>query len=136
MMELLITISILSIVFLAMLSILPTAMMTIRQSEHRLAAGALIGAVTENLLAGDYTQLLANDGTFDAASSGAVGDLLKRLDDSTNDAAVLRVEVRIAGLTPTYPRTQLCEVVVSCNWTEKNGDQTMVRKMRVANVTR
>ena len=129
--EVLFSASFLAFFFFAIISLYPSTIFSVKQSEHRLAANALAQEMLDQCSAGPYSSLVA--GTWTAAAPGRLTFIADR---KLADQTVLRPVVTVAeGPTPNT-RARVREVTATVNWLERNRPQTLVRFRSIANVRR
>lgn len=138
MLDVVFTASLLAVVFMVLLSLLPTALLSTRQTEHRLLAGSLAVAILDECRSRPF-ELIASDQVVDLTTAGALGDILRRsprkADDSVEFAPVLTV-----GPCPHSgaPRNSLAQLSVTVRWRERNQPQPfeLTRVLQVARLNR
>lgn len=130
------TASLLAIVFMVLLSLLPAAMLSIRQTEHRLTAGSLAQHVLDECRSRPFSLLAANQ-VVDITTAGPLGDILRQLptrgDDAVEFATTLKVE---DSPHSTVPRDTLAMVTVEVKWHERGQDWTLERTAEIAKINR
>lgn len=130
------TASLLAVVFMVLLSLLPTAMLSVRQTEHRLTAGALATAVLDECRSGPF-ELLATDQVVDLSTPGALGDILRRAPRKGSDAVEYLPVLRVAASPhSTVPRNALAFLTVEVRWRERGEDLRLSRELQVAKLNR
>jgi len=128
--------SVLAVVFMILLSIFPTAMFSVRQTEHRFVAGGIAQAILDECRSGPFS-FLATDQDVDETTVGPLGDMVRRSihpgDDGVSYHATLRV-----GPSPTssVPRTTLAYLQVQVRWHERGRDHVVQRSLQVAALNR
>lgn len=128
--------SILAVVFMILLSIFPTAMLSVRQTEHRFVAGGIAQAILDECRSGPFS-LLADDQDVDETTVGVLGDKLRRSIHRGDDGASYRATLRV-GPSPTssVPRRTLAHLQVQVTWRERGKDYTVQRSLQVASLSR
>lgn len=134
MLELIFTATLLALVFMVMLNLVPTAMMSVRQGEHRVAANALAQAIVDECETMHFRHLQA-DRTYIPGSPGAVGAMLTRQARDLEDGTVLEPTLEVAGL-PGYNRRSIAHLRLTIAWQEKTGRRSLTREMDVSSVLR
>lgn len=128
--------SLLAVVFMILLSIFPTAMFSVRQTEHRLVASGIAQAILDECRSGPFL-LLEENAEIDQTSPGYLGDLVRRSlhpgDDGVSYQARLRVR---SSPTSTVPRNSLALVEVVVSWRERGRDYELQRSLQVAALSR
>jgi len=134
--EVVFTASLLALVFMVLLSIFPTAMFSVRQTEHRLTANGIAGAILDGCRSGPFTNLL-NDQTVDGTTPGALGDILRRSDLKGDDGTVFAASLKVApSPTSTVPRSTLCQLTVDVSWKERSQTLHITRVLQVSSLNR
>ena len=130
------TASLLAVVFMILLSIFPTAMFSVRQSEHRLVAGGIAQAILDECRAGPFSHL-ASDQSVDLTTTGALGDILRRSNHKGDDGMEYVPTLTVApSPTSTVPRSTLAQLRAEVSWYERGQTRTVVRILQVASVNR
>jgi len=134
--EVIFTASLLAIVFMVLLSIFPTAMFSVRQTEHRLTANGIAGAILDGCRSGPFTNL-ATDQTVDLTTPGALGDILRRSNLKGDDGMVFTPTLQVGpSPTSTAPRTTLCQLTVDVSWKERSRTPDITRVLQVSSLNR
>lgn len=134
--EVIFTASLLALVFMVLLSIFPTAMFSVRQTEHRLTANGIAGAILDGCRSGPFTHLATNQ-TVDLTTPGALGDILRRSNLKGDDGMVFTPVLRVGpSPTSTVPRTTLCQLTVDVSWKERSRTPHITRTLQVSSLNR
>lgn len=130
------TASLLAIVFMIILSLLPTAMYSVRQSEHRLQASALCLAILDECRAGPFSRL-QSDTSADASTPGPLGDLIRRNQRPGDDGTVYTAHLEV-GPAPhsSVPRSTLATVQVEVRWRERGQTLQIGRTTQISALNR
>ena len=130
------TASLLAVVFMILLSIFPTAMFSVRQTEHRLVAGGIAQAILDECRSGPFLRLATNQ-VVDATTMGPLGDVVRRCNHLGDDgmAYVPRLTVA-ASPTSTVPRNTLAQLTVEVSWHERGQTLKVTRILQVASLNR
>lgn len=132
MLEVVFAASLLAIVFMVLLSLLPSSLFALRKNEHRTQALALCMAVLQECRSGPFS-LLQNDGTFTSASPSPWSDLLQRHQPATTDGMKYEVEVHVENPGAGVPRNLLARARVIVRWVEpRGGPQQLERSLEIA----
>ena len=126
--------SVLAILFLALLNLLSTSFASVRQVEHRLAAGALAQCCLDECRGCPYEHLQATD-AVDLSSAGPLADMLRRQLLKTTDGVELTPTLALARVG-TIPRDRLTAVTVTVCWSDRAGTQTIRRNLRISALKR
>jgi len=130
------TASLLAVVFMILLSIFPTAMFSVRQSEHRLVAAGIAQAILDECRSGPFARLASN-AVADAGTPGVLGDIVRRSTHKGDDGMEYRPRLSIANSpTSSVPRNTLALVTVVVGWRERGHDYEVVRSLQVAALNR
>jgi type II secretory pathway pseudopilin PulG len=135
--EILFTFCLLSMVFVLTLNVLPAAMMSERQTEHRTAALALVQNVFDQCSAMSFKNL--TDGTHMVSSNDPIGVALASLPNHTDDGTQFTTRVVISAVpgASAPPRNLLCQVVVYVDWSEGyNKNKEIVEEMQISCINR
>ena len=134
--EVIFTASLLAIVFMVLLSIFPTAMFSVRQTEHRLTAKGVAGAILGGCRCGPFTNL-TTDQTVDLTTPGALGDILRRSNLKGDDGMIFTATLQVApSPTSTAPRSTLCQLSVDVSWKERSRTPHITRVLQVSSLNR
>lgn len=132
--ELIFTATLLALVFMVMLNLLPSAMMSVRQSEHRVRASALAQAIMDELSSMSYTDL-EQDRTYIIGSPGDIGAMLARQERTLDDGTVLEPTLEVSGVAG-ISRRSLAHVRLTLSWKERTGPRALVRELDISSVLR
>ncbi len=132
--ELIFTATLLSLVFMVLLSLLPSSLMSIRQGEHRLHANALAQAILDECASGPFSYLEL-DRTYLPTSPGPLGQMLQRQMLRLDDGTVFEPTLEVSGV-PGFPRTSLAHVRLTLTWKEKTSRPVVVRELDISSVLR
>ncbi|ODT62143.1 hypothetical protein ABS71_16165 [bacterium SCN 62-11] len=136
MLEVIFTASLLAIVFMVLLSIFPTAMFSVRQTEHRLTANNIAQAVLDGCRSGPFSNLVANQ-TVDLTTMGALGIILRRSNQQGDDKMVYTPVLKVAASpTSTVPRNTLCQLTVDVSWHERGQTLRVTRILQISALNR
>lgn len=134
--EVIFTASLLAVVFMVLLSIFPTAMFSVRQTEHRLTANNIAQAVLDACRSGPFSQLV-NDQTVDLTTPGPLGDVLRRSNQKGEDKLEFQPTLRVtASPTSTVPRNTLCQLTVEVAWKERGQTLRVTRMLQLSALNR
>ena len=128
--EVILTSSLLGLCALFLLGVLPGAMLSVRQSEHRIGASALAKAILDECAAGPFADLSV--GVFELSSPGALGDMLRRQQYQLDDQTLLNPRLEISNLTPETLR----KLKVTVKWRERNTDFEIIRELKLSSLQR
>ena len=134
--EVMFTVSLLAVVFMILLSIFPTAMFSVRQTEHRLVAAGIAQAILDECRSGPFLPLATNQ-VIDSTSPGALGELLRR-SNHLGDDGMEYVPRLTVGTSPTSsaPRSTLCQLTVLVSWHERGQTLAVTRILQLASINR
>lgn len=134
--EVIFTASLLALVFLVVLSIFPTAMFSVRQTEHRLTANNIAQAILDECRSGPFVNL-RTDQSVDITTTSALGDVLRRCNQEGDDKMQFVPTLQV-GPSPTSsaPRTTLCQLSVDISWSERGHTYHVNRILQVSSVNR
>ena len=134
--EVIFTASLLALVFMVLLSIFPTAMFSVRQTEHRLTANNIAQAVIDECRSGPFARLVA-DATVDKTTPGPLGDILRRSDQKGDDKMEFETTLRVSSSpTASVPRNTLCLVAVEVAWKERGQTYQVQRRLQLSALNR
>ena len=134
--EVIFTASLLAIVFMVLLSIFPTAMFSVRQTEHRLTANNIAQAVIDECRSGPFANLVPN-ATVDKITPGALGDIVRRCDQKGDDKMDFETTLKVAASpTSTVPRNTLCMLTVDVTWRERGQIYHVNRVLQLSALNR
>ena len=134
--EVIFTASLLAIVFMVLLSIFPTAMFSVRQTEHRLTANNIAQAVLDGCRSGPFSNLVNNQ-TVDLTTTGALGDILRRSNQQGDDKTVYAPVLKVAASpTSTVPRNSLCQLTIDVSWHERGQTLRVTRVLQLSALNR
>ena len=134
--EVIFTASLLAIVFMVLLSIFPTAMFSVRQTEHRLTANNIAQAVIDECRSGPFANLVPN-ATVDKTTPGALGDIVRRCDQKGDDKMDFETTLKVAASpTSTVPRNTLCLLTVDVAWRERGQIYHVNRMLQLSALNR
>lgn len=134
--EVIFTASLVALAFMVLLSIFPTAMFSVRQTEHRLTANNIAQGVLDGCRSGPFRNLIT-DQDVDTSTPGALGDILRSSDQKGDDKMdfVPTLKVR-ASPTSTAPRSTLCQLTVNVAWRERGRSYEVTRVLQLSSVNR
>lgn len=135
--EVIFSASLLAMVFFLMLSLFPTAMFSIRQTEHRLTAAGIAQAILDECRAGTFKDLV-NNASVDLTTNGRLGDILRRSNRIGDDRMEYEPKLTV-GNSPTaggVPRDTLCLVTVEVSWRERGQQLRVTRSLQISGVNR
>lgn len=132
--ELIFTATLLSLVFLVLLSLLPSSLMSVRQGEHRLHANALAQAILDECASGPFADLEV-DRTYLPTSPGPLGQMLQRQQLRLDDGTVFEPTLEVSGV-PGIARTSLARVRITLTWKEKTSRPVVVRELEISSILR
>jgi hypothetical protein len=138
------TASLLAVIFMVMMSLLPTAILSVKQTQHRLEANTLAGTILDECRSGAFENLLINYDvdpnspfTVDLTTPGALGDVLRRTPRRNHYGVEYTPRIVLAkSPTSTLPRGMLAQVRVEVRWRERNQEFEVVRILQIAKVNR
>lgn len=134
--EVIFTASLLAIVFMVLLSIFPTAMLSVRQTEHRLTANNIAQTIVDACRSGPFSNLSANT-NVDLSSSGALGDILRRSNQRGDDGMVFEPTLQVSkSPTSSAPRSSLCQLKVEVSWKERGQTFHITRVLQLSSLNR
>ncbi|MFN8613053.1 MAG: hypothetical protein U0931_36280 [Vulcanimicrobiota bacterium] len=135
--EVVFTASLLAIVFMVLLSIFPTAMFSVRQTEHRLTANNIAQAVLDECRSGPFANLVT-DCSVDLSTPGALGDILRRSQQKGDDGMVFEptLVVSKSPVSPTLPRATICQLKVEVSWKERGQNFHISRVLQLSSLNR
>lgn len=134
--EVIFTASLVAVAFMVLLSIFPTAMFSVRQTEHRLTANNIAQAVLDECRSGPFSHL-KTDQDVDTTTPGALGDILRRSDQKGDDKMVFVPTLKVrASPTSTAPRTTLCQLTVEVAWRERGQAYQVTRVLQLSSLNR
>jgi prepilin-type N-terminal cleavage/methylation domain-containing protein len=129
--EMCVALALISVVFLATLSLLPGAYSSFKRSEHRMAANAVAQEIIDHCCSEGFSSL--QPGSWDSTSAIPIAVYLA--DQTLEDQTVLKSQLLIepgAGAVSD----QLRLVTLTIRWNERESNQTLVRHRRIANLQR
>jgi hypothetical protein len=130
------TASLLALVFMVLMSIFPTAMFSVRQTEHRQVAASVALAVIDECRSGPFLPLASN-GNYDVSSAGPLGDYLRRQRLTGADGLDYVPSLSVTAVNgSSVPRESLAQITVTVRWKEKGRDLDLVRTLAVAALNR
>lgn len=130
--ELVFAIAVLVMVFFALMSLFPTMIFSIHQSEHRMQANSLGQLVLDQCNAGPFSNLVP--GVYSASAPGPLGPILNNV--TLTDQTVLVPQVTIqSGPSATTANLLRC-VTVNVTWTERSRDLVLTRYRQISNLSR
>lgn len=128
--------SLLAVVFMILMNIFPTAMFSVRQSEHRLVAGGIAQSILEECQSGPFTHLVANQ-NVDLTTPGPLGDILRRSNHKGDDGMDYVPTLAVANSpTSAVPRSTLAQLRVEVSWFERGQVRKLERILQVASISR
>lgn len=134
--EVIFTVSVLALVFMVLLNVLPTSILSVRKSEHRLTAGSVAQAVLDECRSAPFEYWEA-DNSYDTASPAPVGPLLQRCRRTLADGVVFEPKMQVGPVTGSgAPRATLAQIRVTVVWTARNESLSLVRELRLSPVLR
>jgi uncharacterized protein (TIGR02598 family) len=134
--EVVFTASLLAIVVMVLMNVIPTAMLSVRKSEHRVVAQTVAQAVVDECRAAPFSRLL-NDQSVSAATPGALGDILRRCRQEGNDHVVFEPRLVVGTVSGTAaPRDTLCQLQVTVSWKYRDDTYSLERSLRVSSLSR
>jgi type II secretory pathway pseudopilin PulG len=118
--EVIFTASLLALVFMVLLSIFPTAMFAVRQTEHRLTANNIAQAILDECRSGPFSNLTA-DKNVDLTTPGALGDMLRRSNQKSDDGMDFQPTLVVSASpnSATLARSTFCQLKVVVSWKER-----------------
>lgn len=132
--ELIFTASLLALVFMVMLNVVPTAMMSVRQGEHRVAANALAQSIMDECQTMHFQPFRA-DRTYIPGSPGVVGAMLDRQPRTLEDGTVFEPTLEVSGIAG-FERRSLAHIRLTIAWKEKVGRRSITRELDLSSVLR
>ncbi|MEW6278458.1 MAG: hypothetical protein AB1758_07555 [Candidatus Eremiobacterota bacterium] len=129
--ELILTATLLALIFIFLLNILPTTMMSIRQAEHRIRASAVAQAILDECASGPFRDLQAN-ATYIPGSPGPLGAMLGRQDLRMDDGVVLQPTLEVSAGAAGVPRDRLARVRVIVTWQERGRQLRVIRELKIS----
>ncbi|MBS2035972.1 hypothetical protein JST97_13365 [bacterium] len=134
--EVIFTASLLAIVFMVLLSIFPTAMFSVRQTEHRLTANNIAQAILDECRSGPFSRLTTNT-SVDLSTPGALGDVLRRSNQKGDDGMEFEPTMKVTGSpTSSAPRSTLCQLKVDVAWKERGQTFHVARVLQISALNR
>jgi len=132
MLEVIFAASLLAIVFMVLLSVLPSSLFALRKGEHRAQALALAMGVLQECRSGPFSRL-QSDGVFTPLSGPPLGPLLQRHMPVSSDGMQYEVELQIGNPGAGLPRNLLALARVRVRWNEpRGGPQLLERSLEIA----
>ncbi|HXE71439.1 MAG TPA: hypothetical protein VNO81_02165 [Candidatus Nitrosotenuis sp.] len=136
--ELVVTASLVTMIFVLMMNIFPSGMVAMRQADHRLAAQAKCRELLDFCQAGGFAPL-ATDGTYTPEEPGFLAGHLEPV--VLDDQVVLRPTVTVSAAPPPAgqppaPRGNLALVTVKVEWRERGRLLQVVQELRVSRIRR
>ena len=135
--EVIFTASLLALIFMVLLSIFPTAMFSVRQTEHRLTANNIAQAIIDECRSGPFTNL-TTDKTVDLTTPGTLGDILRRSNQKGDDGMDFQPTLVVSGspYSATLPRNGFCQIKVDISWKERGQTFHINRVLQLSSVNR
>lgn len=129
--ELVLTISLLAVVFLLILNLVPSVIFGGVEARHRLQAGQIAGELLDTCAARPFTALQL--GTYNPTNPGRLAGYLN--DVTTDDQVTFHPEVTISSVTGLDPK-HLKRVRATVRWRERNKDLHVARVRSVSGIRR
>lgn len=134
--EVVFTASLLAVVLMILMNIIPTAMLSVRKSEHRVVAQTVAQAVLDECRAAPFSRLVSNQ-SLNTASPGPLGDLLRRCKQEGNDHVVFEPRLVVSSVSgTTVPRDSLCQLEVTVTWKYRDETYLVERRLRLSSLSR
>lgn len=129
--EVVVAVSLVSLVMIFLFTMLPTTAVATRRAEHRQAASFLAEELLSRTQALAFAEVL--DGTYDPGNPGFYGaDLSAR---QLQDGLLLEPVVEVRDVTGVS-RDRLYQVRVTIRWKERDQELSLVRELRMSAMTR
>jgi hypothetical protein len=129
--ELVLTISLLAIVFLVILNLVPSVIFGGVEARHRLLAGQIAGEILDTCAAGPFSNLQI--GTYSPSNPGRLAGYLN--DVTSEDQVVFRPEVTVAAVSGLQPK-HVKRVLAVVRWKERNKELHVARVRSISGVRR
>lgn len=130
--EVVLSASLIGLIFIFLLNIFPASMLGVRQAEHRLAAQAQAQRLLDEASARGFDRLGVN-GDYTASNPGPFAGIID--DQKSEDGVVLSSRVVVSDVNP-IPRNRLARVRVLVTWTERERPQVVTREIQVSALRR
>jgi Tfp pilus assembly protein PilV len=134
--EVVFTASLLAVVLMVLMNVIPTAMLSVRKSEHRVLAQTVAQAVVDECRAAPFSRLVSNQ-SVNTSTAGPLGDMLRRCKQEGTDHVVFEPRLVLSTVPgTTVPRDSLCQVDVTVSWKYRDDTYSVERRLRLSSLPR